>query len=443
MKLSQLSAEFKKLEWRVDQLVQGVASSEFDERVGELGAHLKQLETWTKPRAGGKFEVDIEPYKSVGGAPAFMQEHAGLLLGAATILQNARKVQFAIRKRLAAADRDDLAVPLAALVKYTGEDLKKVQRLFKYLYSRRAYQKLNSGKVFVQSMEEGYLPDNIQTILQLSKHNLSNLRRNLTPLSEKEKELYSAFRSLPFYLKHATTAASWTNIYSSRLIFSLDSLKDWNIVVPTNTPRSDERYKQDVDFAFFRVEIGENEWVTRYGEGNEQLRVVFDWKRLLEDGWVSLHDMLAPLGPPKSNSEGPISEVRTSSGELVRVSSPDMVLQGGKEKWIHWKWKHTFPGSGNERKVHILDEVFYGPDILEGMTLSVLRDLRELPALQREALRHVREQQYWFWLFKSLFRVEAKYPSAFRFEPQEVVRTFRDDNSALHAATDHVASVRA
>ena len=98
MKLSQLSAEFKKLEWRVDQLVQGVASSEFDERVGELGAHLKQLETWTKPRAGGKFEVDIEPYKSVGGAPAFMQEHAGLLLGAATILQNIR-VRFASSPR--------------------------------------------------------------------------------------------------------------------------------------------------------------------------------------------------------------------------------------------------------------------------------------------------------------------------------------------------------
>ena len=66
-----------------------------------------------------------------------MQEHAGLLLGAATILQNARKVQFAIRKRLGAADREDLAAPLVAPVKYTGEDLKKVQRLFKYLYSRR------------------------------------------------------------------------------------------------------------------------------------------------------------------------------------------------------------------------------------------------------------------------------------------------------------------
>jgi len=436
MKLSQLSAEFEKLKWRVDQLLQGVASGEFDERVGELCAHLKQLEAWTKPRGGGAFEVDIEPYKSVGGAPAFMQEHAGLLLSAATILQNARKVQFAIRKKLGAPDRGDLTVPLAAPLKYTGEDLKKVQRLFKYLYSRRAYRKLNSGKVFVQSLGEGYLPDNIQTILQLSKHNLSHLRRSLAPLSDKEKELYSAFRSLPFYLKHATTAASWTNIYSSRLIFSKDSLRDWNIVVPTNSPMSDEIYKQDVDFAFFRVEIGEDDWVSRFGEGDEQLRVVFDWKHLLEDGWVSLHDMLAPLG-----ARNPISELRTrDSGELVRVSSPDMALQGGQKKWIHWKWKHTFPGSDGERKVHILDEVFYGPDILEGMSLSVLRDLRELPALRQEAFSHFREQHYCFWLFKSLFRVEAKYPSAFRFEPQEVVGTFGNDNSALRAATDHVRS---
>jgi len=98
MKLSQLSAEFEKLKWRVDQLVQGVASSEFDERVDQLRAHFKQLAAWAKPRGGGKFEIDIEPYKSVGGAPAFMQEHAGLLLGAATILQNIR-VRFASNPR--------------------------------------------------------------------------------------------------------------------------------------------------------------------------------------------------------------------------------------------------------------------------------------------------------------------------------------------------------
>ena len=444
MKLSQLSAEFDKLGSRVDQLVQGVVSGEFDQRVDQLEAQLRELKAWTKPRGKGTFEVDIEPYRSSGGAPAFMRRHAGLLLGAATVLRNARKVRFVISKRFGAIDRSDLRVPLTAPLNYTGEEIKKIQRLFKYLYSHRAYRKLNSGEIFIRSMAEGYFPDNVRNIQQLSRYNLRNLRRDLAPLSDREKVLYSTFHRLPFYLKHATTAASWTTIYNSRLIFSKDSLKDWNIGVATNTPWSDETYKQDVDFAFFRVEIGKADIRTRYGQDDDQRRIVFEWDQLLEDGWVSLHDMLAPLG---MDIPGSGLELRThDSGELVRISVPDMALEkdGGREQWIHWKWKHCYPGLAYERKVHILDEVFYGPDILEGMCLSLLRDLREIPALQQEAYSHYTEQEYWFWLLKSLFRVEAKYPSAFRFEQneskQDVVSIYPEDNPALRPTTGHTAS---
>jgi hypothetical protein len=33
--------------------------------------------------------------------------------------------------------------------------------------------------------------------------------------------------------------------------------------------------------------------------------------------------------------------------------------------------------------VHLLHEVFHGPDILDGITLSIIRDLREVPDLRR------------------------------------------------------------
>jgi len=437
MKLSELHDAFKLLAWRVDQLVQGVAASEFDARVNALEADLRRLQAWTQPRAGGTFEVDIEPYLTEGGAPAFMRERAGVLLAAATALRNARQAQRDAGHRQASAGRDDLAVPLAAPLSYSGEELKKIQRVFKYMYTRRAYRKLATGEVMVQSLADGSLPPQVRTIAQLSKHNLGALRRALAPLSDVERELHAAFRGLPFTLKHATTAASWTTIFSSRLLFSLDSLRDWNIVVPTNSPKSDEVYKQDVDFTFFRVEVGDGDWESRFGEGEQQLRVVFDWKQLLDDGWVTLHDMLAPLG-----SRDPRVELRLrDSGELLRVSEPDMPLQGKVRPWIHWKWKHTFVGSTVERKVHILDEVFHGPDILEGMALSMLRDLRELPPLQQEAHRHRHDPAYWHGLLKSLFRVEAKLASAFRFEPEDVVRAYAGEAPALRAETGH-ASLR-
>jgi hypothetical protein len=288
----------------------------------------------------------------------------------------------------------------------------------------------------VRSLDEGHLPEQVRTIPQLSRHNLGLLRRALAPLSEAEKALHAALRGLPFTLRHATTAPSWANIVNARLIFSKDALADWNIVVQTSTTSSDERYKQDVDFAFFRVEVGQGDWVSRYGAGADQARIVFDWSQVLEDGWVTLHDMLAPLG-----SADPKSELRTRDGdELVRTSRPDMALQAGQRKWIHWTWKHSFPGSGAGRAVHILDEVFYGPDILEGIVLSTLRDLREVPALQREAFAHARDPTYGHWLIKSLFRIEAKYPSAFRFEPDEVRATYRGDRPALRAATESITS---
>jgi len=218
-------------------------------------------------------------------------------------------------------------VPLAAPLRYTGEERGKIQRLFKYLHARRACRKLAAGEVVVQSLDEGYLPSGVRNIVQLSKHNLGLLRRALAPLSQAEKALHETLRGLPFRLKHATTAASWANIYNAGLIFSKDALADWNIVVPTNTPGSDELYKQDVDFAFFRVEVGEENWVSRFGADDDQQRVVFDWQRLLDDGWVSLHDMLAPLG-----SREPRSELRTRDGdELVRISAPDMDLQGERK----------------------------------------------------------------------------------------------------------------
>ncbi len=437
MRLSELDAAFEHLRMRANALVQGVAYQAFDQRVNELEQALRQLETWTKPGRGGTFEVDMEPYSEMGGAPAFIRERAWILLAAATTLRTARRAQRAIHKFGGPDIPPELAVPLAAPLQYSGQDIARIQRVFKYLYSKRAYRKATTGEVWVQSLAPGHLPEQVRTIAQLSQYNVDQLWQGLRPLSDAEKALYGALLDMRFYLKHATTGPSWAAIYNSRLIFSKDALRNWNIVVPTNTPGDDERYKQDVDFVFFRVEADAEDWRTRFGDDyDDQKRVAFDWHDLLKDGWVTLHDMLAPLG---AGNENPHHELRTlEDGVLVRYSLPDMDLQ---RDWIYWQWRHRFPPTDVERSVNILDEVFYGPHILKGIALTVLRDLREVPGLQQEALAHHNDPGYLPWLIRSLFRIEGKYPSEFHFEPVDIEREYPDDvQSALSAAISYAGS---
>ena len=434
MRLSELDQAFEQLRMRANALVQGTLYGVFDQRVNELDHLLHQLQAWTKPGRGGTFEVDIEPYRTVGGAPAFMRERAPILLAAATTLRLARRAQQPVD---GPGVPWDSVVPLEAPLQYAGEDIQRIQRVFKYLYSKRAYRKATTGEVWVQSLGDDVLPEQVRTIVQLSKYNADRLWQDLAPLNNAERDLYGALLDMTFHLKHATTGPSWTAIYNSRLIFSKDALQNWNILVPTNTPGDDERYKQDVDFVFFRVEADDDDWRTRFGvDYDDQRRIVFDWQQVLKDGWVTLHDMLAPLG---AGNENPRHELRTrEDGVLVRYSLPAMDLQRG---WIYWKWRHRFPPTDATRDVNILDEVFYGGLIPKGIALTVLRDLREIPPLQREALTHRDDPNYLRWLIRSLFHIEGKYPSQFQFEPVDIERVYPDNpQSALSAAISYAGS---
>ncbi len=111
---------------------------------------------------------------------------------------------------------------------------------------------------------------------------------------------------------------------------------------------------------------------------------------------------------------------------VVRRSSyPD----GDQNHWWHTEWAHApcDPAAPDTpaRQVHILDEVFYGPDIREGLVRAILRDLREVPTLQNEAFEHCGDVAYLRWLVGVLYRVEAKYPSSFRFSAETLVREHR------------------
>lgn len=67
-----------------------------------------------------------------------------------------------------------------------------------------------------------------------------------------------------------------------------------------------------------------------------------------------------------------------------------------------------------------MEEIFCKQDIIEGMTLSVLRDLGDMPTLKTEVYQTLGNQaafeDYMRWLFPKLYRIEAKYPAYFNYD---------------------------
>lgn len=408
----------------------GAAGGAFAAALSALEELLGQLVPYTRP-GGGKLELDSPAYQGEGGGglPAFMRDAAFDLLNVATVLQRAREEYWALdgpdpdaayeagdeastapRRR----DRADLRYPHQAPTGYTADEVRKVQKLFRFLYSRRAYATVRKGGIWRRALSEGRVSDKCEDIVALSRRNLSDLRRFLRPLSRDEQALYLALYALPFRIKHATASAHRDAIANVGMLWSLQRLRDW-YVVPTSqfTTASDKYQKGDYDFVFFRLEVGEDAIDTRYGD----LQFVFRAGHIFEDGWVTLHDMLAPIDSPTLQT-------------LRLRYAPDTVVRRSRylddEHWWHTEWEHEHcdpeaPGAA-PRLVHILDEVFYGPDIREGLIRSILRDLRDVPSLQAEAFAHCEDAGYLRWLIGVLYRVEAKYPSGFRFDADTLLR---------------------
>lgn len=420
-----------------DQLshMDGIASADMARAIELLEGTLAVLAPCTRPGEGGVLEMDIPAYQGEdgGGTPAFMRDVALDLLNVATVLERAREAYWALDAPDAPApDKDDhapasgaaaprarpeLRFPREARTAYTAEEVQKVQKLFRFLYSKRAYAKVKQGGIWRRALKEGRVGGDCKDIVALSRANLLALRRALKPMSRAEQDLYVALFALPFRLKHATASQHREAIANVGMLWSLQRLQDWYVVPSSQfTTASDKYQKADYDFVFFRMEVGEDAVDTRYGD----LQFIFRTEHVFADGWVTLHDMLAPID--------------SQTLQTLRLKfAPDTVVRRSRylddKHWWHTEWEHTpcDPAAPETpaRRVHILDEVFYGPDIREGLVRAILRDLREVPTLQQEAFEHCGDVAYLRWLVGVLYRVEAKYPSSFRFSAETLVREHR------------------
>jgi hypothetical protein len=310
---------------------------------------------------------------------------------------------------------------------------------------KRAYTDIHKGKKFVKAGLPKFARENPlfhnNPIRDLSKQNITLLIKELKQtgtntkfgIRPEEEALFAILLKLPYKLQHATNA--YYPMLNSGKFNSYKEIKRRNPYYESSysTKGNVEKLGND-GFVFFRLYVDPiNNSQTRYGDSS----LIFDLNLLLQDGWVSLHDQLVPFSTPGAT--------RFYQGKrLIRTAAVIAIKNNTQEKTLHdgllYKYRISSIQSYNgkedtqksfgesiqvlEIKRSFLEEIFYGRDILLGIALSVIRELRYLEAsgfrqhfLNRFAKADEAEKnQLLGKLIKDFFRIEGKYPVGLRLK---------------------------
>ncbi len=250
-----------------------------------------------------------------------------------------------------------------------------------------------------------------------------------------EIDLYAGLLDLPYKLQHGTN--HFADIARNG---RLDSLTEIHRHCPQyESPFSTPGNLQELGnggFIFFRCYVdGVNSDQTRYGN----TRMITDLSLLREIGWISLHDQLVPFS--SHNRQQTLYEGKRL---LFKAAPADVNNKAQKNKsadGIRYTYRTTpistyQTGSKDTQKsfgttiatksetVKFTEEIFYGPDILPGIALSIVHRLRKLreSGYRQKLLDDFRRASaidkvlILGKLVKDLYRIEGKYPLGLPFE---------------------------
>jgi|GEM_PF-6266658 len=317
-------------------------------------------------------------------------------------------------------------------------------RIFK---EKSAYKTLLKGKKFKKAgfeIDHANKNSSSNPIMQQSKKNMQNLRKTLNRLDDIEIILFEHLLSLPYKLQHATS--SYYPILNSGTLDSTTEIQRRDSSFqPSFSTKGNIAKLGNGGFIFFRVFVDPiNPSQTRYGDA----RIITDMNLLLQKGWISLHDQLNPF-PSKSPNTKHFYEkkrlLRTSKSTLFHSQVKDQSLADGllyeyRESTINSYTKgkddtlKSFGKTISTRRIKksFLEEIFYGHDILPGIALSVIQELRQFKdcgfrkyffknfneALLRDKKSNQQQEVTVLLahLLKDLFRIEGKYPVSISLE---------------------------
>lgn len=332
------------------------------------------------------------------------------------------------------------------------QELQSVYRGFSLLAKiykeRRAYNDIYRGKKYIKAglgtFNEKKPAGQPNPIAVQSKQNIEGLIAELRAgnnnvvhkfgLRTDEIELFSVLLNLPLRMQHAT------NFYYPALnAGTLDSYaeikrRDSDYKSPFSTDGNIEKLGNG-GFIFFRVYVDPiNSQETRYGKTT----LIFDINLLRNIGWVSLHDQLKPF--PSKNTWRFYWEkrlLRTAEAVVLHANTKEKSLFDGNR--YHYRTDPIFnynKGTLDTQKSFgpkiatvevtrsFLEEIFFGKDILVGIALSVIRELRLLErcGFRQDFLtlfnqsNQTKKIELLGSLIKEFFRIEGKYPVALRLQ---------------------------
>lgn len=259
------------------------------------------------------------------------------------------------------------------------------------------------------------------SIQQFSALNISILRITLGKLSPLEKAFCKSIKQLPFTLTYNTNYLD--DIVESGNLLSLVSLQKLGIKSTLNTSELDITHLANHDSVFFRFGLGDAPTKSRFGNTT----LIFDPETvgLYEHGWVSLFDMLSPI-------QGSLKEFKYKGNCYRRsvdsyldppntfIDRDDHITPALADKILHY-----YPHSGHD-KVRVdftARAVFFGPDILEGIALYALYEVRSMGnEFHKIALHSAQSLKFLRKLLFGLFRPEAKMPARVASRPRRVYR---------------------
>ncbi|MFL4910140.1 hypothetical protein ACJ6WF_45255 [Streptomyces sp. MMS24-I2-30] len=261
-------------------------------------------------------------------------------------------------------------------------------------------------------------------VRDLSRKNLERLNSDFEDLLKKYpgrehdvRRLLTDLQGLPYRIKHATSA--YHAIANSGLMSSQGDLarRDVKFLASGKSSVKNTSSLGNDDFVFFRMDVGDEKMVTRYGSTT----LVFDAKVLKEHGgWVSLHDQLHPLDRPamqKLEVKGESAPGGESTTKVFRTAQYDEGFTGiGK----HAQWTYTYPRSAEPditRTVTFEEEVFHGGDVTDALALSVVREVIHMGSEYADLVLKMSADDLGR-LVSKLFRPEAKFGSGLPITPK-------------------------
>lgn len=398
----------------------------------------------------------------VGGLRKFRLKYEAKLIEGAMLLRS-----FLVRSELP-VDSNTFKLQSKLIFK----ELTRLVQLYKI---RRAYTEILKGKKFTLAGFPNYNAKHplrqINPIQRASTENINRLKQRLKDsggtrafgLRDEERNLFASLLNLPYKMQHATD--QYYPILSSG---SLDSYTE----IQRENPSYESQFstKGNIQklgnggFVFFRVYVESiNNEKTRYGHTT----VVSDLHLLRKCGWISLHDQLNPF-PYKSpgsrrfywgkrllrTSEAVSFQSKPSSDKGLyeglsyhyRLDPIDSYSKGRKDPqkdFSDLRSIQTFT-----RGAYFTEEIFYGKDILLGIALSVIYELRCLHScgFRQEVLERFsslnQQEQIGFLgeLIKGFFRIEGKYPVALPLEYSQ--RNYEMIRFEPYGQTDHFPCVQ-